>query len=198
MDRMISAEIRSYLAGMAEILGDFPVDGLARVILRLEEARWKEQSVFICGNGGSAATAIHFACDLAKGAASKGKPNFRTMSLNENVSLLTAWANDASYDDIFARRMAPWLRAGDVLVAISCSGNSRNVLNAIHRARAGQATTIGFTGFDGGKMKQMVDVCVIVPSHQIEMVEDMHLLFCHLITVSLRKVPLPPTLAVVR
>ncbi len=182
-------ETRSYLSDVSSILERVPVEDLVRIVSRLEEARWNDQAVFTCGNGGSAATAIHFACDLAKGASAPGKPNIKALSLCENVSLLTAWANDVSYDDVFARRMAPWLKKGDVLVAISGSGNSRNVLNAIYRARAGYATTIGFAGFDGGKMKDLVDLCIVVPSNHIEHVEDVHLLLCHLVTVCLRGLP---------
>jgi len=195
-ERFISTAIRSYLSDVDGVLEKLPVDAVARVIDRLEEARWKDQAVFTCGNGGSAATAIHFASDLSKGALAQGKPGIRALSLCENISLVTAWANDASYDDVFARRMAPWLRAGDVLVAISCSGNSRNVLNAIHRARAGRATTIGFVGSDGGRMRGMVDICVAVPCDHVEQVEDVHLLLCHLITACLRNLPAgPPILA---
>ena len=187
----VSTAIRSYLSDVAGLLETVPIDAVARVIDRLEEARCEEQAVFTCGNGGSAATAIHFASDLAKGAAVVGKPAFKAMSLCENVSLVTAWANDVSYEDVFARRMAPWLKPGDVLVAISCSGNSRNVLNAIHRAKAGGATTVGFTAFDGGKMRELVDICVTVRSSVMEQIEDIHLLLCHLITTALRN--LPPT-----
>ena len=91
--------------------------------------------MFTCGNGGSAATAVHLACDLAKGAIAPGKPGIKTLCLCENISLVTAWANDSSYDDVFALQMAPWIKPGDVLIAISCSGNSPNVLSAVGRAR---------------------------------------------------------------
>jgi D-sedoheptulose 7-phosphate isomerase len=162
---------------------------LEQAIRRLEEARWNGQAVFTCGNGGSAATAIHFASDLAKGATARDKPSFRSMSLCENVSLVTAWANDASYEEVFAQRLAPWARSGDVLVAISGSGNSPNVLNAVSVARSAGATTIALTGFDGGRIKDMADICVVVPSRNMEQIEDVHLLLCHAITSCLRTLP---------
>lgn len=188
-DGSVLESVNSYLAQVADVLGRLPVEALERMIHRLEEARWKRQQVFICGNGGSAATAIHFASDLAKGALAVNKPPIRAESLCDNIALLTAWANDVSYDEIFAQRMAPWVKAGDVLIAISGSGNSRNVLKAVDLARAVGATTIGFTGFEGGKLKGMVDISVTVPCDSMEQVEDIHLLICHLITTCLRNVP---------
>ena len=96
-------------------------------------------------------------------------------------------ANDASYDDIFTQCMEPWIKLGDVLVAISGSGNSQNVINAVGMAQALGATTIGFTGFDGGKLEDIVDICITVPSDSMEQIEDVHLLLCHLITCCLRE-----------
>ena len=186
-DTFVLETITSYFAEVADLLGKLPVDRLEQVIYRLEDARWKRQAVFICGNGGSAATSIHFACDLAKGAMAENKPAIRARSLCENTSLVTAWANDASYDDIFTQCMEPWIKSGDVLIAISGSGNSQNVINAVGMARAVGATTIGFTGFGGGKLKDMVDICIIVPSDSMEQIEDVHLLLCHLITNCLRR-----------
>lgn len=172
-----------------------PMGELEQVIGLLDEARWARRTVFTCGNGGSAATAIHFAGDLAKGAMAPGKPSIKALSLCENISLVTAWANDASYDDIFAERLAPWARAGDVLIAISGSGNSPNVLNAVRLARAVGATTVALTGFKGGRLKDMVDVCVTVPCDCMEQIEDVHLLVCHLVTTCLRGLPIPDAAA---
>jgi len=184
----ISESMNSYLAEVTHVLGKLPTEALEQVIYRLEEARWKRQLVLTCGNGGSAATAIHFASDLAKGAFAANRPPIRAKSLCDNVALLTAWANDASYDDVFTQQLAPWIRAGDVLIAASGSGNSQNILNAVQMARAVGATTIGFTGFKGGKVKDMVDICITVPSDSMEQIEDIHLLLCHLIITCLRKI----------
>ncbi len=189
-DNLILIHVGSYLSQISEVLRRLPSERLEQVIRRLEEARWKGQAIFTCGNGGSAATSIHFASDLAKGALVKNKPAIKVKSLCENVALLTAWANDASYDDVFTQSLIPWIKAGDVLIAISGSGNSRNVLNAVNLAKTENATTIGFTGFDGGKLKDMVDICIIVPSYSMEQIEDIHMLLCHLISTCLRKVPM--------
>ncbi|MBI4302339.1 MAG: SIS domain-containing protein [Chloroflexi bacterium] len=186
--------ITTYLAQVRRVLQSVPVEAVEQVIWRLEEARWQGQQVFTCGNGGSAATAIHFASDLSKGAMALGKPPIRAEALCDNVSLLTAWANDVSFDEIFIRRMGPWVKAGDVLVAISGSGNSRNVLNAVDKARALGATTIGFTGYDGGQLKNYVDICVLASCDCMEQIEDLHLLLCHLIATCLRNIPLTPDL----
>ncbi|MGQ9675064.1 MAG: SIS domain-containing protein [Chloroflexota bacterium] len=189
-DRLIIDSVGQYSAQVIRLLERLPVEDLWRAIKRLEEARWKGQSIFTCGNGGSAATAIHFASDLAKSTVAPDKPAFRALSLCENISLVTAWANDAAYDYVFAERLNPWVKPGDVLVAISGSGNSRNVLKAVEVAVAAQATTIALTGFQGGKLKQMVDICLTVPSDFMQQIEDVHLLLCHVITICLRQLPL--------
>jgi D-sedoheptulose 7-phosphate isomerase len=160
-DSSLSELITSYLAGVKEVLGRVPVGELEKVILGLEQARWKGRRVFTCRNGGSAATAIHFASDLQKGAMAPGKRPFNAESLCENISLLTTWANDVCYEEAFSRILGPRVKKGDVLIAISGSGNSPNVLNAPDLAKAQGATTIGFTGFEGGKLKHMVDIWII-------------------------------------
>jgi D-sedoheptulose 7-phosphate isomerase len=188
-DTSVLEGIDSYLAQVADVLGRLPVEALERMVYRLEEARWKSQQVFTCGNGGSAATAIHFASDLSKGALAPDKPPIKAESLCDNIALLTAWANDVAYDEIFAQQMTPWVKPGDVLIAISGSGNSANVLRAVDVAKAAGATTIGFTGFNGGKLKGMVDICITVASDSMEQIEDVHLLLCHLVTTCLRNTP---------
>jgi len=185
-DSFILETISSYFAEVAGTLNKLPVDKLEKVIYRLEDARWKKQAVYVCGNGGSAATAIHFAADLSKGALAANKPPIKARALCENTSLVTAWANDVCYDEIFTQCMQPWLRPGDVLIAISGSGNSSNVVNAVSMAQVMGATTIGLTGFDGGRLKDSADICIIVPSDSMEQIEDVHLLLCHLITNCLR------------
>ncbi len=182
----VAEGVCSYLADVVDVIRRLPIDRVGQVIHRLEEARWKQQTVFTCGNGGSAATSIHFASDLCKGAMVPSKPPFKSRSLCENIALVTAWSNDESYDQIFVQSMVAWISPGDVLVAISGSGNSRNVLLAVDAAAASGATTIGFTGFDGGELKDMADICITVPCHCMEQVEDVHLLLCHLITKCLR------------
>jgi D-sedoheptulose 7-phosphate isomerase len=186
----LSQLITSYTEGIMEAIRGLPLAELEKVMLRLEEARWKGQRVFTCGNGGSAITAIHFAADLQKGAMAKGKPVIDSECLCDNMARFSAWANDTSYEDVFVGAMQSKVREGSVLIAISGSGNSPNILNAVKAATALGATTVGFTGFDGGRLKDLVDICIVVPSHSMEQIEDIHLLLCHLITYCLRNMPI--------
>lgn len=144
-------------------------------------------TVFTLGNGGSAATASHFACDLAKGTIVPGGPRFRVIALTDNVPLIMAWSNDVSYESVFAEQLYNLMGRGDVVVAFSGSGNSPNVLRAVALARQQGGITIGFSGFDGGKLSHMVDVPVVVPCYCMEQVEDVHLILCHLMATVLRQ-----------
>ena len=116
-----------------------------------------------------------------------GKPRVKAFALTDNVPLLSAWANDSDYENIFAEQLENFIEAGDIAIAISGSGNSANVLNGVKLARAKGVTTIGFIGFDGGTLKELVDIAVIVSCHNMEQVEDIHLLFGHVITTCLRE-----------
>jgi D-sedoheptulose 7-phosphate isomerase len=141
---------------------------------RLSEARAREARIFICGNGGSAATADHFACDLAKNAG-----GFRAMSLVGQTATLTALANDIDYAAVFAAQLEALADANDILVAISVSGNSPNVLAALRLARQWGMFTIGLLGCDGGQARELCDIPVVVPSGNYGQVEDVHLAVCH-------------------
>jgi len=152
----------------------------------LLRARAEGRTIFILGNGGSAATASHLANDLNKGAAVAGRPRFRALALTDNVPLITAWANDTHYGNVFVEQLANFFEPGDVVVAISGSGNSPNVLAAVTWAARRGAVTIGFTGGDGGQLRHLVECPVVVPSSRMEQIEDMHLILCHALCVSLR------------
>lgn len=179
--------INEYLSEVSNILGELPLGKIAQVVDALESAREQGRSIFLFGNGGSAATASHFACDLAKGAICQGKPRLKAFALAEQVPLLSAWANDSAYEYIFAEQLETFIEAGDIAIGISGSGNSPNVLHGIVVAKAKGATTIGFIGFDGGKLKALVDIPVVVPIHNMEQSEDIHLLLGHVITTCLRQ-----------
>jgi D-sedoheptulose 7-phosphate isomerase len=138
------------------------------------------------GNGGSASTATHFAADLAKATVVDGQPRLRVLSLTDNAALMTAWANDTSYDRIFAEQLENLIDPGDVVVAFSVSGNSPNVLNAVRAARARGAVTVGLVGASGGSLIDAVDISVQVPSQSYGVVEDCHLVLEHAITASTR------------
>lgn len=176
-----NVEIRSYFTTVQSVLNDVPFDAVNQVVDTLLTANRAGGTVFICGNGGSAATATHFGCDLAKRPIVAGQPRFRVVALTDNNALMTALSNDISYDAVFSEQLIPLVRAGDVLIGISGSGNSRNVLNAVQVAKDAGATTIGFCGYDGGKLKAMVDVPVHIPCHVMAMVEDIHLMLEHAI-----------------
>ena len=179
--------IKKYISEVGATLEKLPVEKIAQVVELLEEARLKAKKVFIFGNGGSAATASHFALDLAKGAICPGKPRLKAFALTDNMALFSAWANNTTYENVFAEQLENFIEPGDIAIGISGSGNSPNTLNGIRVAKAKGATTIGFIGFDGGKLKELVDIAVIVPSHNMEQVEDIHLLIEHVITTCLRE-----------
>jgi D-sedoheptulose 7-phosphate isomerase len=179
--------ITKYISGVGVTLGKLPVEKIAEAIDLLEKARLEGNKVLIFGNGGSAATASHFASDLSKGAIREGKPRIKAFALTDNIPVLTAWANDTSYENVFAEQLENCVDPGDIVIGISGSGNSLNVLKAMNVARARGASTIGFIGFDGGKLKSLVDIAIIVPSHNMEQVEDIHLLLEHAITTCLRE-----------
>jgi D-sedoheptulose 7-phosphate isomerase len=174
-------DIQQYMTSLKQVMDDIPFAAVDQVVDVLARACYAGQTVFICGNGGSAATASHFACDLAKRPIVAGQPRFRVVSLTDNTALMTALSNDISYDMVFAEQLAPLVRAGDVLIAISGSGNSPNVLNAVQAAARAGAVTVGFCGYDGGRLKTLVDYPVHVPCHIMAMVEDVHLMLEHAI-----------------
>jgi D-sedoheptulose 7-phosphate isomerase len=181
------AGIKTYVDEVRDLLdrvSHFPIQD---VISILAHARFNNKQVIIMGNGGSAATASHFACDLGKGTLMPNLPRFRVLALTDNMPLFSALANDFGYDQVFNEQLQSLIRPGDVVIGISCSGNSANVLNAIKTAREAKAITIAFVGFDGGLLKDLVDVCVYVPSNRMEQVEDMHLILEHLICTCLRQ-----------
>jgi D-sedoheptulose 7-phosphate isomerase len=178
--------ISAYLIEMQTTLSNMPIDMIERVVGLLREARSQKKRVFLFGNGGSAATASHLACDLAKGTSTNGKPRLRAIALTDNMPLISAWANDSSYENIFAQQLQDHVEPGDVVIGISGSGKSLNVLNGIKVARSAGAITIGFTGLGGGDLKDLVDLCIVVPDNSIDQVEDVHLMLGHVITSCLR------------
>ncbi|MDR7540382.1 MAG: SIS domain-containing protein [Armatimonadota bacterium] len=175
-----------YINSLADALLRLPGEALARVEEVLFQAWRQGRTIFIAGNGGSSSTASHLANDLNKGAAVPGWPRFRAIALTDNVPLITAWANDTSYDRIFVEQMANFLRPGDVFVAISGSGNSANIVAALRWARKAGAVTVGLTGGDGGELQGLADVSVVVPTDVMEQIEDMHLVIAHALCTSLR------------
>jgi D-sedoheptulose 7-phosphate isomerase len=139
------------------------------------------------GNGGSASTASHMACDLAKQTVMAGRPRFRVIALTDNMALFSAYANDNGYENVFAEQLASFVRPADIVIGISGSGNSLNVIKAIELAKKVGAVSIGWTGFDGGRLAQIVDLSLNVPNYCMEQVEDVHLMLEHLMVTALRR-----------
>jgi D-sedoheptulose 7-phosphate isomerase len=174
-------DVRAYFSTVQELLNKVPFAAVDQVVEALISANQAGQTVFTCGNGGSASTATHFGCDLAKRPIVAGQPRYRVIPLTDNNALMTAISNDIGYDVVFSEQLIPLVRKGDVLIAISGSGNSKNVLKAVEVAKAAGAVTIGFSGYDGGKLAPAVDISVHIPSFNMAMVEDVHLMLEHAI-----------------
>ncbi len=181
-----NSEIQNYLFGLHAMLTRLPLREVEQLIDLLLAANAAGQTIFIFGNGGSAATASHFACDLAKNTSTLNMPRFRVVALTDNVPQLTAWANDTAYANIFVEQLDALVRPGDVVIGISGSGNSENVLRAIRLANERGAVTVGMSGFDGGQLKDLVTLSVHVPHFNMEQVEDAHLILEHMICTILR------------
>ena len=181
--------VLKYLSELQGTLQQLSGENIHKVITTLAGARMKGKQTFIMGNGGSASTATHFVCDLAKNTRIDGLQPFRVIGLSDNMALVTAYANDEGYENVFVQQLANLVQAEDVVIGISTSGNSLNVIRAIEHANDVGATTIGFTGFDGGILGSMVDIHVHVPSDCIEHVEDVHLVLEHLVCKALRDEP---------
>ena len=189
MDEFRKQFIDGYLKDLIDYLEDLRkdphfFDELATIFLT---ARDNNNTIFFMGNGGSAATANHFVCDLGKGTIVEGYPRFRVLSLSDNIPMMLAWGNDACYEDIFVEQLKNLMNPGDVVVGISGSGNSGNVLRAIDWANENDGITVGLTGFSGGKLKDMAKHCMIVPIHYMQKIEDMHMMVDHLVTSLIRE-----------
>ena len=180
-------QVCDYIDEIKLTLDQLAVEPIQKAIAILHNARLNRRQIFIMGNGGSASTASHFVCDLAKNTRRSEWPDFRVIGLADSMAILSAYANDEGYENVFAQQLASLVQPGDVVVGISTSGNSPNVLKAIAVASKATATTIGFTGFDAGQLGSTVDLHIHVPSHCIEQVEDIHLMLEHLITKALRE-----------
>lgn len=178
--------IDNYIYDFQQTLMRMKTGPIRQAVNVLHEARLSQAQVFIFGNGGSASTASHFACDLAKNTRIPGWPNFKVLPFTDNMALMTAYANDEGYENVFSQQLASFARPSDVVIGISTSGNSPNVINAIALANEMKTTTVGLTGYDGGRLAQMVDINLHVPSNLIEQIEDIHLMFEHVITYTLR------------
>ncbi len=178
--------ISDYIDGLGNCLKALSERAITDIVETVFEAYQKNKQVIIMGNGGSASTASHFARDLRIGSKVEGKPRVRATSITDNMAMVTSLANDMDYSYIFKEQLVDQLNEGDVVIGISASGNSPNVLEAIKYARQKGAITIALTGFDGGKLKGLVDKAIIVSSRDYGQVEDVHLSLDHIITYAVK------------
>jgi len=179
--------VTNYITLLQQTIDQLPKDKIVRVIDLLYSARFSGRQVFIMGNGGSASTASHFVCDLSKNTRREGWPRYKVIGLSDNMAVFSAYANDEGYENVFCEQLANLLLPDDIVIAISASGNSKNVVNAIQYAKDQNAFTIGFTGFDGGILGTLVDINLHINSDIIEHVEDLHLVLEHMIIKSLKE-----------
>jgi len=180
--------ITAYLDTLRNLLSEISIEQIDDVLEVFERAYRDDRTIFICGNGGSASTASHWVCDFSKGTvAAKGK-RMRMICLGDNLPMLTAYANDVNYESVFAEPVRTYVRPHDVVVLLTASGNSPNVLEAAKAAREVGATTIGLIGFGGGKLAELVDHQVTVNCREYGPVEDLHLILDHIVSLHMRQV----------
>lgn len=179
--------ILEYLELVNKALKDLPEDKIKTVIDTLKAAHADGRQVFLLGNGGSAATASHIAEDLQKGIKESSGKRFKVMALTDATPLICAWANDNGYDCVFAEQLDSFLEPGDVVIAISGSGNSPNVIKAVEKANDMGAITIGWSGFAGGKLAQIAQQSIVANSDNMQRIEDVHMVLGHLVFSCLMK-----------
>ena len=192
----VRKEIEAYASGMREVFIRLPVETIEKIIKVLLDAYENGHKVITMGNGGHGGTASHVINDLAKHTVVSDKKDevivkgkrFKTICLNDNMATLTSWANDVGYEAIFSEQLANWAEKGDVVIGYTGSGNSENIIRAFKLARERGAITIALTGYQGGKIKNLADICLIVPSDRISFIEDIHLSLGHIICDSLRRI----------
>jgi D-sedoheptulose 7-phosphate isomerase len=172
----------AYLERLKVAIDQLPVERIDAVGEILYRAYRHDKQVFIVGNGGSAATASHLACDLGKNTISATRRRFRVTSLNDNMPLVSSLANDLGYEHVFSEQLKNLIRPGDVLISITGSGNSPNILRAMKYARERAATNIALLGFDGGRALRLADEYVLIPVDDYGVVEDLHMVVDHILT----------------
>ena len=177
----MEAFVENYIAQNLALLKSLDAGAIARIIAEFGKARDARKRIYAIGNGGSASTASHFVNDMGKGASIGRETRFKTISLTDNVEWMTALSNDLCYEDVYVEQLKNFAEPGDVLLAISGSGNSENVLRAVRYANEVGCVTVGFTGFEGGKLRELVQHCVVIPSDHMGRIEDMHLILQHMI-----------------
>jgi D-sedoheptulose 7-phosphate isomerase len=176
-----ATSIRDYLHTLQRVLADLDVGEIEAIANVFKKAYDEERTIFVLGNGGSGSTASHLACDVNKGACLHAEKKFHVMALTDNLATILALGNDLGFETIFVEQLKMFARPGDVVVGISGSGNSANVLKAMEYARQRGCTTVGVCGYDGGKLKPTVDVCFHVRIPDMQITEDAHMILVHVL-----------------
>ncbi len=177
----IKSYLLDYVSELQQVMAKIDSDQLEKVLKTLANVTATAKNIYVCGNGGSAAIADHLCCDWSKGTHFKNMPSLKTQSLSSNVALLTACANDFGFEKSFSQQLEMFGENGDVLIAISSSGNSENILQAVHKAKEKSMITIGLSGFAGGKLKNACDLNLHVPFENYGLVEDSHQILMHVL-----------------
>lgn len=180
-------QTRDYLGRLQRLLGQLDYDALGKIAEVVVRAYREDSTIYVIGNGGSASTASHMSCDLSKGTLSPKHRRLRVVSLNDNMAWFSAIANDLGYEEVFVEQLRHILRPGDVVIAISASGNSPNVVKAVEFAKTVSSTTIGLVGFQGGKVRQLADLVVHLESGDYGTIEDAHLILNHILVEYMRE-----------
>lgn len=175
-----SQEINQYLKYEIETIQALNVEAINQALNLLREAFERESTIYIFGNGGSSATASHYQNDFNKGVSEHTEKKFNFLCLNDNVATVMAVANDIGFEEVFRFQLKGHLKSGDVVIAISGSGNSKNVINAVEYAKEQGSAIIGITGYNGGKLKPLADVSLHAPVNSMQITEDIHMIFDHL------------------
>ena len=178
---MIAEQLKAYAEGLKKSLDSVPVDKFEELVGLMEASVQESRQVFVMGNGGSGSTASHMVCDLNKGVSFGLEKRLRVICLNDNVATILAYANDVSYDEVFVEQLKNFVRPGDLVIGISGSGNSLNVLKAIRYANEAGAHTVGLTGFDGGKLAKEVKTSLWANVHDMQKAEDVHMILFHVL-----------------
>lgn len=181
--------ISRYIADQQAALSSIPVDQVAELINVLKRAHAEDRQIFVFGNGGSASNASHFITDLGKGSSDKLSKRFRCLSLNDNISWITALGNDYSYEEVYVRQLMNFARPGDLVITMSVSGNSPNLVKAFQWARANNLKTIALVGGKRGQLAELADHAIIINSEHYGRVEDAHMGICHMLCYAFMELP---------
>ena len=181
--------ISRYLTQQKAALDSIPQEAVGRIVERFRAALAEDRQIFVFGNGGSAANASHFVTDLGKGSSDKVGRRFRVLSINDNVSWLTALGNDYAYEDVFVRQLENYARPGDLVMVMSVSGNSPNVVKAVEWAKKHGVFTVALVGGKRGRLAELADLPLVIDSHHYGRVEDAHMAVCHMVCYAFMEMP---------